>query len=179
MQTLKKLVRQVPPFKKLVDKLETRERTINKLRAELGHTSDLLRQVTQGDIRTLLANKYIRGSGIEIGAKHIPLVAPLGAKVRYLDHLSTAGLIKKYPEVAAEELIKVDIVDDGEKLTKVKNRSQDFIIANHFIEHTLDPIATLTTMYNRLKPEGILYLAVPDKRLTFDKRRDLTPTATY
>ena len=31
--------------------------------------------------------------------------------------------------------VNVDIIDDGEKLNKIEDNSQDFIIANHFIEH--------------------------------------------
>ena len=52
--------------------------------------------------------------------------------------------------------------------------SQDFIIANHFIEHTEDPIGTIKRFLTVLRPQGILYMAVPDKRFTFDLERPLT-----
>jgi 2-polyprenyl-3-methyl-5-hydroxy-6-metoxy-1,4-benzoquinol methylase len=69
----------------------------------------------------------------------------------------------------------VDIIDNGETLDTVPLSSQEFIIANHFIEHCENPIKTLMTHMSRLKPGGILYLAVPDKDKTFDRRRPVTP----
>jgi SAM-dependent methyltransferase len=59
----------------------------------------------------------------------------------------------------------------------VAPESQDFVIANHFLEHTADPIATVEAHLSKLKPGGILLYAVPDKRYTFDFRRPLTPLA--
>ena len=56
-----------------------------------------------------------------------------------------------------------------------RRRSQDFIIANHFLEHTENPIGTIETHLGKLKPGGVLFYAVPDKRYTFDFRRPVTP----
>ena len=52
--------------------------------------------------------------------------------------------------------------------------SQDFIIANHLLEHVADPIGALEEWYRLLRPDGILFLALPDKRVTFDKDRPRT-----
>ena len=68
-------------------------------------------------------------------------------------------------------------MDDGEKLLTFADNSQDFIIANHFLEHCEDPIATLKTFFRVLKIGGIVFLAIPDKRLTFDKNRERTSLA--
>jgi SAM-dependent methyltransferase len=69
----------------------------------------------------------------------------------------------------------VDIVDDGEVLATIPDASLDFVIANHFIEHCQDPIGAITNHFRVLKAGGILYLAVPDKRFTFDRDRPVTP----
>jgi SAM-dependent methyltransferase len=69
-----------------------------------------------------------------------------------------------------------DIVDDGQQLTHIAEDSQDFVIANHFLEHCPDPIQSLQTILRVLRQNGILYLAVPDKRNTFDLCR---PQTTY
>lgn len=53
----------------------------------------------------------------------------------------------------------------------------DFIIANHFIEHCEDPIATMIAFFAKLMPHGVVYLAVPDKRFTFDQQRESTSIA--
>jgi predicted SAM-dependent methyltransferase len=105
----------------------------------------------------------------------MPLVLPTHAKVKYVDRLPVKQLRQHYPELKDLKLVTVDIVDDGEKLTKVKNNSQDFIIANHFFEHCQDPIGTLITFFSKLRDDGILYMAIPDKRYTFDMYRKITP----
>jgi predicted SAM-dependent methyltransferase len=72
-------------------------------------------------------------------------------------------------------LAEIDIVDDGETLKTIKVNTLNFIIANHFLEHCQDPIGTILRMYDLLKKEGIIFLALPDKRFTFDERRPITP----
>jgi SAM-dependent methyltransferase len=127
------------------------------------------------DARAVFAAAYLNGEGIEVGALHQPLAAPPRAHVHYLDRMTTPDLRREYPELAEYDLTEVDIVDDGEKLATVAAESQDFIIANHFLEHTEDPVGTIETHLGKLKPGGVLFYAVPDKRFTFDFRRPPTP----
>lgn len=122
--------------------------------------------------RELLSYRFIRGEGIEIGALNAPLPVRPGAKVRYVDRM--ADLDSQYPELGGK-MVKVDIVDNGETLATVPDGSQDFVIANHFLEHCQDPIATLANLTRVLRPGGVLYMAVPEKRFTFDHRRPPTP----
>jgi SAM-dependent methyltransferase len=125
--------------------------------------------------RTRIANRYLSGDGIEIGALHNPLSLPRSARIRYVDRLSVPELRAHYPELKREPLVEVDIVDDGERLTTIADSSLDFIVANHFLEHTQDPVGTLVNAFRALRPGGILYLAIPDKRYTFDIDRPVTP----
>jgi GT2 family glycosyltransferase/SAM-dependent methyltransferase len=126
------------------------------------------------DVRSFIAGLYLQGSGIEIGALHSPLTVGDGATVRYVDRLPVAELRRQYPELAAYSLVEPDILDDGERLDTVADASQDFVIGNHFLEHCQDPIGALKTVFRVLKPGGVAYMAVPDKRFTFDRRRPLT-----
>ena len=66
-------------------------------------------------------------------------------------------------------------MDDGERMASISDATQDFVIANHVLEHCQDPIGALVSMFRVLRPGGILYLAVPDKRYTFDADRPVTP----
>lgn len=125
--------------------------------------------------RKMLSYKYIHGTGIEIGALHQPVAIPESAKVLYVDRMSTSSLRKTYPELQNSDMVEVDIIDDGEKLSKIADNSQDFVIANHFLEHCEDPIETMENFTRVLKPEGIIYFSLPDKRFTFDKDRPVTP----
>jgi predicted SAM-dependent methyltransferase len=144
----------------------------------LSHAVRRLRQ-TFGPVpknRREIAKRYLRGEGIEIGALHNPLEVPNSARVRYVDHLSVQELREHYPELADEPLVDVDVVDDGERLSEIANATQDFVIANHFLEHCEDPLGALGNMIRVLRPGGVVYLAVPDKRYTFDADRPVTPT---
>ncbi len=125
-------------------------------------------------VRWFAAYRYIRGNGIEIGALNLPLPTYHGAKVRYVDRLPTDKLRLAYPEFADQTLVEVQHVDDGEKLDGLPDESCDFVIANHMLEHTRNPIGTIENMFRVLRPNGILYLALPDKRFTFDAGRAVT-----
>ncbi len=128
----------------------------------------------QGKVRNDLAERYLHGEGIEIGALHKPLPLPRDAHARYVDRMSADDLRRHYPELAGWKLIDPDIVDDGEKLTKLDADSVDFVIANHFIEHTEDPIAAIAAHLRVLRPGGVLFMAAPDKQHTFDRERAVT-----
>lgn len=124
--------------------------------------------------RSILANRYLSGSGIEIGALHRPLKVPKSAHVAYVDRQSNDELRRTYPELNHFELVSIDRVDNGESLDSIPAESLDFIIANHMIEHCENPISTLSCHFNKLVPGGIAYYAIPDRDFTFDRDRPLT-----
>jgi len=124
--------------------------------------------------RALVAQWFLAGAGIEIGALHNPLALPPLAKVRYVDRMSAQELRIQYPELNNLPLVKPEIIDNGETLATIDGSSQDFIVANHFLEHCQNPVATLQNFMRVLKPAGVLYLVVPDKTYTFDKERPST-----
>ena len=127
--------------------------------------------------RESLAALFLHGEGIEIGALHSPTKVPEGVRVRYVDRFTVAGLKRQYPELADSDLIEPDIVDDGETLATIPAGSQDFLLACHFLEHCENPLLALENMVRVLRPGGVLFLAIPDKRFTFDKDRLETPLA--
>lgn len=148
---------------------------IQKVAKELGTSlKRFLKQFNRLD-REVIAEIYLRGNGIEVGALHSPIVVPKSAKVKYVDIASTEDLRKKYHDIGHREIVKVDIVDNGEELSQIPDASQDFVIANGFIEHCQNPLKTIQTFMRVLKHQGILYLAIPDKRYTFDIERPVTP----
>ncbi len=127
--------------------------------------------------RERIARRYLSGQGIEIGALHNPLQIPPGARVKYVDRLPLEELRRQYPDFRPGQFARVDIIDDGETLASFPDGELNFVIANHFLEHCQNPIGALANMLRVLRPDGILFLAVPDKRHSFDKDRPLTEFA--
>ena len=124
-------------------------------------------------VREQLANKYISGSGIEIGALHFPQPVPEGTKVTYVDVGSAEEMQEKFKEVEVKK--NLITVDNAETLELFNDDHQDFVIANHVLEHCEDVIGTLKNWVRVLKPGGKLFIALPDKEQTFDKLRPITP----
>ena len=124
--------------------------------------------------RRFFANRYLQGNGIEVGALNHPLEVPTSAQVKYVDRMSVPDLKEHYPNLADVDLVAVDIIDNGEFLGTLENETQDFVIANHFIEHCQNPILTIENLLRVIKKDGILYLAVPEKRTCFDCDRPVT-----
>lgn len=129
---------------------------------------------TFGLDRASLSQQYLIGSGLEIGALHFPLPVPSSVQVRYVDRMTEQDLRMHYPELGSESFVPIDLVDNGEVLGLVEDDSQDFVIANHFLEHCEDPISTLKTFYRVLRSGGVIYLAIPEKTSTFDRDRPVT-----
>ena len=126
--------------------------------------------------REAIAAAFLHGEGIEIGALHQPLVVPSTVRVKYVDRMTAPELRRQYVELAAQPLVETDIVDNGELLGTIGDGTQDFVIANHFIEHCQNPLLTVQNLLRVLKPAGVVYMAVPDKRFSFDVDRPCTTT---
>jgi SAM-dependent methyltransferase len=131
----------------------------------------------EANARRDLAARFLRGAGLEVGALQRRLEVPAGCSVTYVDRMSLPDLLAHYPELIGQPLQAPDLIDDGETLAKVKSATQAFVIANHFLEHCENPIQTILNFMRVLTDDGILYMAVPDKRFTFDVGRPVTPYA--
>ena len=125
-------------------------------------------------LRRILAEKYLQGSGIEIGGLQLPVPMPKGVSVKYVDMLTVEEQRRRFPEIQNAKLAMPDIIDDGETLSSIPDTSVDFIIANHVLEHFENPCGAIRIHLRKLSPKGILYYSIPDKRLTFDHKRPLT-----
>lgn len=135
----------------------------------------MIRKLARGKplTREMLSHLYLRGSGLEIGSLNWPMPVPPQARVRYADAFSTEELMQNWPQFA-DSLKPIDVVTDVQNLAGVQSNSLDFVIANHVIEHTEDPIGALIHLHRVLKDRGILYMSLPDKRDTFDRDRPIT-----
>jgi 2-polyprenyl-3-methyl-5-hydroxy-6-metoxy-1,4-benzoquinol methylase len=125
--------------------------------------------------------KHIKrdGRGLEIGPGCAP-IAPKkqGFHVHVLDHCDKKALIEKYRPhgINVDNLEEVDFVWDGRSYTELVGRRHvyDWIIGSHVLENTTNLIGFLNDCDSLLKKEGVLSLAVPDKRYCFDHFRPLS-----
>ncbi len=117
-------------------------------------------------------------SGVEIGPLDKPIVLRNESSILYADHADTQSLRKKYSadaSVNVNAIPEIDIVLSGNNLADCIGReSVDYIIASHVIEHAPDFVGFLLDCYGALRTDGVLCLAVPDCRYTFDVFRRQT-----
>jgi SAM-dependent methyltransferase len=116
--------------------------------------------------------RHLGGDGLEIGALQHPMTVPDASSILYSDILTEEQLQQTYPGSKPP-----DIVSDSESFPTVSNDRFDFIIANHVLEHLSNPIRALAEWFRILRDDGLLFMAIPDKRYTFDRRRPRTPLA--
>jgi SAM-dependent methyltransferase len=118
---------------------------------------------------------------LEIGPSYNP-AAPKAAgwQTYVLDHASQAELQAKYAgqNVPCDKIEPVDFIWTGAAIhtavpTDLHGRF-DACIASHVIEHVPNPIAFFQSLDRLLTEDGVLSLAVPDKRYCFDFFRPLT-----
>ena len=127
-------------------------------------------------LRRFLGEQYFTGEGLEVGALHRPMPLPGAVRVTYADSFPTDTLVKLWsPEVDGHVVVPVDIVTDATTLAGVGDASFDFVIASHVVEHLEDPISSVLNLVRVTKPGGCVFLAIPDRRCTFDAKRPPTP----
>lgn len=129
-------------------------------------------------VRSELARKYLRGSGIEFGALNAPLDVPDGVKIAYADLQDN----DYYIELATRQYGHVttpNIIADIEVMDGIADSSVDFVVANQVIEHVENPLRALRTISRVLRPGGIAFISLPDKRFSFDRKRAITPLAHF
>lgn len=120
--------------------------------------------------------------GLEFGPLHSPIVPKRdGYCVETVDCMSQEELREHYKNdnINLEAIEPVDYVWKGGSYYKLIHREHyyDYIIASHMIEHSTDFCGFLSDCSRLLKQDGILKLAIPDKRYCFDHYRTVTNLA--
>ena len=125
--------------------------------------------------RRIKIEKHINlgGVGLEIGPGYSPFFSKKdGYRVKTLDHASAEDLRKKYehdPKVSISQIEDVDFVWNGEPYVDLMPGQRfDWVFASHVVEHAPDFVGFINNCASVLHPNGVLALAVPDKRYTFD-----------
>jgi hypothetical protein len=123
-----------------------------------------------------------QGRGLEIGPSYNPLVSKAsGARIETVDHTDRETLIAKYTAwgLPSDKIDAIETVDHiwagGSLLDVIPERgTYDYIIASHFLEHTVDVVSFLNDCEALLNDGGRLSLVLPDKRYCFDRFQPLS-----
>ncbi len=117
------------------------------------------------DVRTL--------EGIEVGPLHNPMVRKADGVVYYVDHADTEFIknANRNPQFNNDDIVDIDIVWGDRPLKELVPHPMDYAVASHVIEHVPDVIGWLLDLRGALKEDGIICLAIPDRRFTFDLLR--------
>jgi hypothetical protein len=121
--------------------------------------------------RRLLSERFVFGTGIEVGAGSRPFPLPKSAVCRYGDIRDRASLRGYF----STNRVTADHTLDAQTFAGIPDNVYDYVISAHVIEHLEDPIGAIKNSLRVLKPGGVLLLAVPDRRYTFDRLRPGTP----
>lgn len=110
-----------------------------------------------------LLYEYCDGRGLEIGPGS-----------NRLANLNTVA-VDIISDFKGREYPKPEIDSTAYDLSAVESSTVDFVVNAHVIEHLLDPIRALKEWKRVLKPGGVLFMIVPEKRLKpFDKTQSDT-----
>jgi hypothetical protein len=98
--------------------------------------------LTSADMREIMAAD-LSGVGAEIGAFDSPFPVPIDCSVFYGDTFTYDELLPKLEQKTALALTIPNFHARFEHLDILADRSLDFLIASHVIEHTRDPIGAI------------------------------------
>lgn len=124
------------------------------------------------------------GQGLEIGARSNPYPF-VRCFVQYAD-IGDDLVIRKIAEgfdsnLKNQNYTEVDYILKGPKygFDSINDNSFDFVFSDNVLEHTPNPIYALSEQYRIVKPGGIIYCVLPNKKATFDRKRTPTKLDTF
>ncbi|MFM0292782.1 MULTISPECIES: class I SAM-dependent methyltransferase [Paraburkholderia] len=128
----------------------------------------------------LLKHIDLSGVGLEIGPYDQPTVFKSEADVRYLDWKDKEQLVQEctHPDMIVD-IPDIDYVVHSNRYCDYIADKFDYIIANHVMEHAPNMIQWLSDLCDMMQPGGVLFLALPDKKFSFDKYRQDTALSHF
>lgn len=128
------------------------------------------KNVYDGASRDDLGIEFCVGEGIEIGAGTRPTRVAKESVLHFAD--------KRTPEELRSYFATDDVVT-VKNLNAFAGSRFDFVIAHHVLEHSANVIQTLIEWMSLLKDNGVLFISLPNKQVTPDAARLLTPPTHF
>ena len=123
---------------------------------------------------TILGDLDVRAlKGLELGPLTNPVVRKTDGVVFYIDHLDAESLKKanRNPQIINDNMVDIDIIWGERPLKELVPYPMDYAVASHVMEHVPDFVGSLMDLHGALKEDGLICLAIPDRRFTHDLRR--------
>lgn len=115
-----------------------------------------------------------KGRGLEFGAFDLPTVPSTIGDCAIADVRSEVHLSERF-QIPLDEICPVDcVVEPGLPLPDQIDLRFDYVVLCHVLEHIPDVIGMMSQLAGLLMDEGILFIALPDKRQTPDVVRNST-----
>lgn len=107
-----------------------------------------------------LAHKYCQGSGVEIGsASHNPFGLSDCIKVGVPDD---EEFYRKHQIDMCGEYVEIEVFAQADKLP-FEDKSKDYIVSSHVVEHLQDLIGTFLEWKRVIKKDGIVFIIFPHR----------------
>jgi len=113
-----------------------------------------------GKTHEAIAPGLLASPGVEIGAFKTPIPGITPIQVDLLAEFAREPTLAEYMGSA------IDL--------PFEDSSLNYVASSHVIEHVANPLAAFQEWYRVLRHGGVIYMVVPDRRLTFDRGRPLT-----
>lgn len=119
-------------------------------------------------------------SGLEVGGPSRLFgkgkLIPIYDRCRYIDNcnFSSQTIWGATAHNASDRIFRRQFIAEATDLSPFRDEDYDFVLAAHVLEHTANPLKALQEWRRVLVPGGVLLAVVPDKRVTFDRRRPFT-----
>uniref|UniRef100_A0A915EB57 Methyltransferase type 11 domain-containing protein n=1 Tax=Ditylenchus dipsaci TaxID=166011 RepID=A0A915EB57_9BILA len=121
--------------------------------------------------RTSLLLNGLRGIEIGPGAHN-----PFGLNTLNVDFTTNKTVWKKSEQQMSGKNARLDVIAMGDNLP-FPDESYDFVLSSHVIEHFYDPIKAIKEWFRVIRKDGYIYMIVPHKERTYDKKKTRTTLA--
>ena len=119
-------------------------------------------------------SRYLADPVLEIGPGISPFPVPKGTTRILAERPFKGSIIDLFPElgpdaIAPEGDVYLDLDTDG--LRQFGPNSLGSVVVSHVLEHTANPLRAISEIHRVLRERGRTLIALPDRRLTFDRAR--------
>lgn len=123
---------------------------------------------------SLIAHKYLDGlNGCEIGASP---ENPFNIKGGAYCNIDIPIYNRQSHNAYWHDDFAVNVIADAAALP-FKDRTMDYVLSSHVVEHLFDPIAAINEWLRVIRSGGYVFMIIPHKDRIYDKLRPATPVA--